>query len=119
MKRIAIFYCKRIKDHSCVACIKCHKGIREKNGEFARHAEEIDLCSMTDCGDCPGLIFPRAGLVMGMLDKMDRKADAIHLGTCIKLASETGNCPMDLDKIKAGLETKFGIPVTIGTHAYV
>ena len=34
MAKIAILYCKRIKDHSCIACSKCFKGIAEKNAEF-------------------------------------------------------------------------------------
>lgn len=119
MKRVAIFYCKRIKDHTCIACAKCFKGIKEKNGEFAQHDEEIEIVSMTDDGDCPGLILPRATMVLNMLEGMGREVDAIHLGTCIKLAHEHGNCPMNLDEIKTKLEEKFGKPVHIGTHAYI
>ena len=52
MAKIAILYCKRVKDHSCIACAKCHKGMHEKNAEFARH-DDIELVAMTDCGDCP------------------------------------------------------------------
>ena len=51
MANVAILYCKRIQDHSCIACAKCHKAISEKNGEFARH-DEIELVAMSDCGDC-------------------------------------------------------------------
>jgi len=58
MPRIAILYCRRIKDHSCIGCAKCYKGIDEKNGEFGRH-DDIELVAMTDCGDCPGLAVPR------------------------------------------------------------
>jgi predicted metal-binding protein len=54
MAKIAILYCSRIKDNSCIACAKCYKGRAEKNGEFARH-DDIELVAMTDCGDCPGL----------------------------------------------------------------
>ena len=54
ISKIAILYCKRIQDHSCIACAKCYKGISEKNGEFAKY-DEIELVAMTDCGDCPGL----------------------------------------------------------------
>ena len=43
MAKIAILYCKRIKDHSCIACAKCHKAMKEKNGEFAK--EYVSLCS--------------------------------------------------------------------------
>ena len=69
MARIAILYCKRIKDHSCIACVKCHKGIKERNGEFARH-DEIDLVATTDCGDCPGLTLPRVKLLDAMAKRL-------------------------------------------------
>ena len=42
MANVAILYCKRIKDHSCVGCAKCYKGMKEENGEFARH-DEVNL----------------------------------------------------------------------------
>lgn len=119
MRHVAIFYCKRIKDHSCIACAKCFKGIKEKNGEFAKHDEDIEIVAMTDCGDCPGLLVPRAKMVKGMVEGLDRQVDAIHMGTCIQLAYEYGNCPMDLDEMKTVLEDKLGKPVYIGTHAYV
>ena len=48
MKKISIFYCPRIQDHTCIACMKCFKGIREKHGEFAWHEEDIEIVSMTD-----------------------------------------------------------------------
>jgi hypothetical protein len=35
MTNVAIMYCKRIQDYSCIACAKCHKGMAEKNGAFA------------------------------------------------------------------------------------
>ena len=54
MANVAILYCKKIQDHSCIACAKCHKAMSEKNGEYGRH-DEIELVAMTDCGDCPGL----------------------------------------------------------------
>ena len=41
MARVAVLYCKRIQDHSCIACAKCYMGMREKNGEFARHVVEV------------------------------------------------------------------------------
>jgi len=117
MARIAILYCKRIKDHSCIACIKCHKGIKERNGEFARH-DEIDLVAMTDCGDCPGLTVPRVKLLDEMTKNMDRPIDVLHLGTCVKIAMDTAQCPIQFDKLKALVEEKFGCELVLGTHAY-
>ena len=64
MANVAILYCKKIQDHSCIACAKCHKGMAERHGEFSRYGEdELQLIGMTDCGDCPGLTFPRVKLL--------------------------------------------------------
>jgi len=115
--KIAIIYCKRIQDHSCIACAKCFKGIAEKNAEFARH-DQIELVAMTGCGDCPGLIVPRVKLLKEVARSLDREIDTIHLGTCIKSAMETAQCPLDFDGLKPMLESKFGVQVIMGTHSY-
>ena len=119
MKKVAIFYCKRIQDHTCVACAKCLKGVMEKAGEFAIHDDEVEVVALTDCGDCPGLLMPRATMIVNMLEGMDQRPDVIHLGTCIKMAMEHGECPLDPDELKLKLEAKFDIPVILGTHPYV
>jgi predicted metal-binding protein len=117
MSRIAILYCKRIQDHSCIACAKCHKGIAEKQGEFARY-DEIDLVAMSDCGDCPGLTVPRVKLLNEVCNNLERPIEKLHLGTCMKLAMETAECPIDYDSLKVTLENKFGVEVILGTHSY-
>lgn len=117
MANIAILYCKRVKDHSCIACAKCFKGMHEKNAEFGRH-DEIDLVAMTDCGDCPGLVVPRVKLLTELAKSLDRNIDTLHLGTCVKLAMETAQCPIDCDELKITLEKKFGLQVVLGTHSY-
>jgi len=117
MAKIAILYCKRIQDHSCIACAKCHKAIHEKKAEFSRY-DDIDLVAMTDCGDCPGLVVPRVKLLMELTKSLDREIEVLHLGTCIKLAMETAECPIDYDDLKITLEKKFGIEVVLGTHSY-
>ena len=117
MSKIAILYCKRIKDHSCIACAKCYKGMAERNGEFAQH-DEMELVAMTDCGDCPGLTFPRVKLLSELTKNLERPVETIHFGTCMKLAMETGECPIDFDSMKATLEAKFGINIVLGTHSY-
>lgn len=117
MAGIAILYCKRIKDHSCIACAKCHKAMHEKDAEFARH-NEIDLIAMTDCGDCPGLVVPRVKLLREVAKGLDRKIDTLHLGTCVKLAMQTARCPIDYEKLKSTIEKQFGIQVVLGTHSY-
>jgi len=45
--------------------------------------------------------------------------DAVHLGTCVTLTKEHGECPLNLEEMKVKLEKKLGIPVIIGTHDYV
>jgi predicted metal-binding protein len=117
MPRIAILYCKRIKDHSCIACAKCFKGIAEKNAEFGRY-DDIDLVAMTDCGDCPGLVGPRVTLLNEVLADLERPIDVIYLGTCMKSAMETSECPIDYDELKLTLEKRFGVEVILGTHSY-
>jgi predicted metal-binding protein len=117
MTKLAILYCKKIKDHSCVACAKCYKAMAEHNGEFARY-DEIELVAMTDCGDCPGLVVPRVKQLAEVTKMLGREFDAIQLGTCVKLAIETAQCPIDVDQITPVIEAKFGVPVRLGTHAY-
>ena len=117
MARIAILYCKRIQDYSCIACAKCHKAIHEKQGEFARY-DDIDLVAMTNCGDCPGLAVPRVKLLKEITGNLGRDIEVLHLGTCMKLAMETAQCPIDWDELKLHLENSFGIEVVMGTHSY-
>lgn len=117
MARIAVLYCKRIKDHSCIGCAKCYKGMTEKNGEYARH-DVIELVAMTDCGDCPGLAVPRMKLLSEVSKGLGREIEVVHLGTCVKLAMETAQCPIDFDDLKVILEKKFGVEVVLGTHSY-
>jgi predicted metal-binding protein len=117
MARIAILYCKRIKDHSCIACAKCFKGIAERNAEFARH-DAIDLVAMTDCGDCPGLVVPRVKLLNEITENLERPIETLHLGTCMKLAMDTAGCPIDFEELEVILKSKFSINVVLGTHSY-
>ena len=117
MAKIAILYCKKVKDQSCIACAKCYKGMDERNGEFARH-DTLDLVAMTDCGDCPGLAVPRVKLLSEVTRNLGREIDLVHLGTCVKLAMETAKCPIDFEALKGILENKFGVEVVLGTHTY-
>jgi len=73
---------------------------------------------MTDCGDCPGLAVPRAKLLSEVTKNLDRTIETLHLGTCMKLAMETADCPIDFDDLKVTLEKEFGVNVVLGTHSY-
>ena len=117
MSKIAILYCKKIQDHSCIACAKCYKGIAEKNGEFSKY-DEIELVAMTDCGDCPGLVVPRVKLLNEVTKNLGRPIEALHLGTCVKLAMETAQCPIEFEDLQITLQKKFGIDLVLGTHSY-
>ena len=118
MTKVLLFSCKRIRDTHCIACAKCSKAARLTEGEFSRY-EQVHIVGNSQCGDCPGLIMPRIGLVMKVLDGLEERPDAIHLSTCLKVATETAQCPLDLEKIKATIEEKLSIPVVIGTHPYL
>jgi predicted metal-binding protein len=89
----------------------------EKNGEFAKY-DEVELVAMTDCGDCPGLVVPRVKLLSEVAKNLGRPFDAIHLGTCVKLAMETARCPIEFDELQPLIEKKFGVALQLGTHAY-
>jgi predicted metal-binding protein len=115
--KAAILYCKKIKDQSCIACAKCFKGIQEKNGEFGRH-ESVELVAMTDCGDCPGLVVPKVKLLTEITGSLNRPMEVLYLGTCIKLAMDTAQCPIEYEDLKITLEKKFNIQVVLGTHSY-
>ncbi len=117
MTKVAIIQCTKIKDASCVACLKCFKGADQKNGEFSRY-DSVSIAAMCGCGDCPGLVMPKAQLMMDMADYMDCDVDAIHLGTCMVKAKKTATCPIDHDVLKEMLHNKFGRPVVVGTHNY-
>lgn len=117
MSRIAILYRMRVKDHSCIACDRCYKGMAEKNGVLAQH-HEIELVAVTDCGDCPGLVVPRVKLLSEVTGNVQRPIDTLHLGTCMKLAMETAKCPIDFESLKVTLEQKLGINLVPGTHTY-
>ena len=86
--------------------MKCYKGIKEKNGEFARHSE-IDLVAMTDCGDCPGLAVPRIRHIQAYAKSLGRDIETVHLGTCVKSAIETAQCPLEYEDLKLTLEKGF------------
>ncbi|WP_031514976.1 CGGC domain-containing protein [Desulfofalx alkaliphila] len=119
-KSIAIFSCKKIRDVNCIACIKCFKAFSDRAGEFERYLDEddVEIVAMSHCGDCPGLLIPRTVLLLENLRAQGREVDTIHFGTCLVKATETAACPINLEKMKNILETKFNKKVVIGTHNY-
>jgi len=115
--KILIISCDKVRDKSCIACAKCFKAVDEKAGKFEGY-EEIEIVGMTTCGDCPGLVVPKLKLVNEIIKSLDRDYDKIFLGTCMVAATQTAYCPIDLNELKATLESKFGKEVIIGTHPW-
>ncbi len=119
MANIVIISCDKIRDKSCVACIKCFKAIKEGAGEYERFKDEgINVIAMTTCGDCPGLVMPKMALVKDICNQYGVDFDYIFIGTCIVKATETAKCPIDIPELKKKLENKFGKEVIIGTHPW-
>lgn len=119
-KRIAIIACKNIRGISCVGgCLKCFKAMAEKVGEFERWKDsDIEIIGMDDCGGCPGVVVPKVKLMMEMCKLYERNVDAIHLGTCVKMATGTAECPIDVEELKRLIGEKFQKEVILGTHLY-
>jgi predicted metal-binding protein len=119
-KKIAIIACRNIKGISCVGgCLKCFKGIAEKAGEYERWKDyEIEVIGMDDCGGCPGVIMPKIALMADMGKLYDRDFDAVHLGTCVMKATQTANCPIDIEALKTKVLKVFNKEVIFGTHPY-
>lgn len=118
MQRVAIIACKRIKDQLCIACEKCLKAISRKEGEFSRYKDGVQLVALGTCGDCPGLIIPKLKLMKEISAGLDVDYDVIHLGTCVKKAMETANCPMDFESLSKMIKESFGKDLVLGTHPY-
>lgn len=118
MSRIAIISCEKIRDKTCVGCIKCFKAIKNKDGEFARYTDDIEVIAMCVCSDCPGLAMPKLSLVSDCCKQYGVDFDIVHIGTCIVKAGQTAACPIDPQKLKTMIEEKMNKQVVIGTHTY-
>jgi len=118
MAKIGMVTCEKIRDIHCIGCIKCHKAIANKDGQFAKYDDDIEVVFWTGCGGCPGLYMPKMTIVNEMVDKLGREYDVIHFGTCMIKATKTAACPIDLDDMKAKIEDKWGKKVVIGSHPY-
>jgi predicted metal-binding protein len=116
-KKVGIIYCKRIQDQSCIGCAKCYKAANDKKFAFEGQ-DDIKIVFKTSCGDCPGLVLPKVGLQMTVIEKLGEKVDEVYFATCVQKAKAVMSCPMNLDVIKAKMEETLKVPVTIGTHDF-
>jgi len=105
--KIGIIICDRYR--TCGGG-KCLRAMRERVGGFARYSkdEPLELVGYSTCNGCPG------GNVEYVPEEMIRNgAEAIHLATGLVVGYPP--CPRQ-DYFKAYIESRFGIPVIIGTH---
>jgi predicted metal-binding protein len=107
MKRIGIIICGRYK--TCGGG-KCLRAMRERVGGFSLYPEdeELQLVGYSNCGDCPG------GNVEYVPEEMIKNgAEVIHLATGLVVGYPP--CPY-IREFKEYIETRYGIPVVVGTH---
>lgn len=105
--RIGIIICDRYR--SCGGG-KCFRAMKERAGGFARYPidEPLELVGYSSCSGCPG------GNVEYVPDEMiNNGAKAIHLATGLVVGYPP--CPRQA-YFKQYIETKYGIPVVVGTH---
>lgn len=107
MKKIGIIICGRYK--SCGGG-KCFRALKERVGGFAVYprGEEVQIVGYSYCGDCPG------GNVEYVPEEMKMNgAEAIHLATGLVVGYPP--CPR-IPHFKEYIESRYEIPVVIGTH---
>lgn len=107
MKKIGIIICGRY--HTCGGG-KCFRALRERAGAFSIYDanEEVQIVGYSTCGGCPG------GNVEYVPEEMIKNgAQAIHLATGLVVGYPP--CPRIKD-FKDFIETRYQVPVVIGTH---
>lgn len=105
--RIGIIICDRYK--SCAGG-KCFRAARERKGGFSHYPEEesLEVVGFTSCGGCPG-----GNIEYAPEEMVKNGAEAIHLATGLVVGYPP--CPWT-DYFKDFIETRYEIPVVIGTH---
>lgn len=105
--KVGIIICDRYR--SCGGG-KCLRAMRERTGGFAKYPkdEALELVGYSSCNGCPG------GNVEYVPEEMIKNGvEAIHLATGLVVGYPP--CPR-LPYFKEYIETRYGIPVVIGTH---
>ncbi|MBN1221756.1 MAG: CGGC domain-containing protein [Candidatus Aminicenantes bacterium] len=107
MKKISIIICGRYQD--CGGG-KCFRALRERVGAFSIYPqdEEVEIVGYSYCGGCPG------GNIEYVPEEMIKNgAEVIHLATGFVVGYPP--CP-SIQQFKQFIETRYGIPVVVGTH---
>lgn len=89
---------------------KCLKAMKEHVGGFASYPEDeiLELVGFANCGGCPG------GNIEYVPEEMIKNGvEVIHLATGLVVGYPP--CPR-VRQFKEYIETRFNIPVVIGTH---
>lgn len=105
--QIGIIICDRYRD---CAGGKCFRAVRERSGAFSRYPKEqpLEVVGYTTCGGCPG-----GNIEYTPAEMQKNGAEAIHLATGLVVGFPP--CP-SIDYFKHFIETRYGIPVVVGTH---
>ena len=105
--KIGIIICDRYR-----ACAggKCFRAARQREGGFARYSAEepLEIVGYTACGGCPG-----GNIEYTPEEMLKNGAEAIHLATGLVVGFPP--CPW-VDYFKEFIETRYGVPVVVGTH---
>lgn len=107
MKKISIIICDRYR--SCGGG-KCLRAIRERRGGFAVYAkdEALEIVGYSSCGGCPG------GNVEYVPEEfLKNGSDVVHLATGLVVGYPP--CPY-IRQFKDFIETRYKLPVVVGTH---
>jgi predicted metal-binding protein len=107
MTKIGIIICGRYQ--TCGGG-KCLRSLRERVGGFARYPkdEPVELVGYSYCGGCPG------GNIEYVPEEMIKNgAEVIHLATGFVVGYPP--CPW-IRQFKDFIETRYGVPVVVGTH---
>lgn len=107
MKKIGIIICGRYQ--SCGGG-KCFRAVRERVGGFARYPkdEPVEVVGYSYCGGCPG------GNIEYVPEEMKKNgAEVVHLATGLVVGYPP--CPR-IRQFKEFIETRYGLPVVVGTH---
>ena len=107
MTKIGIIICGRY-----INCAggKCLRALKEHVGGFAKYPKEekLELVGFSNCGGCPG------GNIEYVPEEMIKNgAEVIHFATGMVVGYPP--CPY-INQFKEFVETRYKIPVVIGTH---
>ena len=106
-KKIGIIICDRYK--SCSGG-KCFRAMQNREGAFDIYSKEdqLEVAGYTSCGGCPG-----GNIEYAPEEMIKNGAEAIHFATGLVVGYPP--CPY-ITEFKNFIETKYKIPVVVGTH---